>query len=121
MIQDVIHIKDLKLWAHVGVLEEERLTGQYFVLDISIWKDLNNASRLDDVNYSADYTLAILRIQKVSSSINCLTMERYTDLIMDNLEELYGSVPIRIYLRKLTPPISGFAGTVGLERYRNHK
>ena len=30
-----IHIKDINLWAHVGVLEKEHLHGQNYLLDIS--------------------------------------------------------------------------------------
>ena len=30
-----IHIKNINLWAHVGVLEKERLHGQNYLLDIS--------------------------------------------------------------------------------------
>ena len=35
-----IHIKDINLWAHVGVLESERIHGQSFLLNISFWLDL---------------------------------------------------------------------------------
>ena len=31
---DTIQIRDLELWAHVGVLEQERRDGQWFRLDI---------------------------------------------------------------------------------------
>jgi len=42
-----IHIKDINLWAHVGVLESERIHGQRFLLDISFWLDLDESSKLD--------------------------------------------------------------------------
>ena len=37
--KDVIHINDINLWAHVGVLDHEREFGQSFKLDISIFID----------------------------------------------------------------------------------
>lgn len=42
-----IHIKDINLWAHVGVLESERIHGQSFLLDISFWLDLDESSKLE--------------------------------------------------------------------------
>ena len=42
-----IHIKDVNLWAHVGILESERINGQSFVLDISLWLDLDESSKTD--------------------------------------------------------------------------
>ena len=37
---DAIQIRDLELWAHVGVLEQERRDGQWFRLDIQFQLDL---------------------------------------------------------------------------------
>ena len=39
---DAIHVRDLMLWAHVGVLEHERRDGQWFSLDITLWQDLGS-------------------------------------------------------------------------------
>ena len=43
----VIHVDDLNLWAHVGVLNEERLMGQSFLLDFSLWLDIDRAAVKD--------------------------------------------------------------------------
>ena len=44
---DAIHVRGLRLWAHVGVLEQERRDGQWFSLDISLWSDLSSAAASD--------------------------------------------------------------------------
>ena len=59
-----IHIKDINLWAHVGVLESERINGQSFVLDISFWFDLDESSKLDQLDKSIDYGEAIKYFNK---------------------------------------------------------
>ena len=51
-----IHIKDINLWAHVGVLESERIHGQRFLLDLSFWLELDESSRLDKLDKSIDYS-----------------------------------------------------------------
>ena len=49
-----IHIKDINLWAHVGVLESERIHGQSFLLDVSFWLDLSESSNLDQLEQTID-------------------------------------------------------------------
>ncbi len=114
-----IHIKDLNLWAHVGVLENERIHGQSFLLDISFWLDLDESSRLDQLDQSIDYGEAIKEIKKLSFEIKCLTIEYFSDQILNLLESLYGPVPIHILLTKCSPPIHGFTGRVLIEKKRN--
>ena len=114
-----IHIKDINLWAHVGVLESERKNGQSFVLDISFWLDLDESSKIDKLDKSIDYSEAIKAVQKLSYEIKCLTIEYFSDQILNVLESLYGQVPINIILKKCSPPIDGFNGSVLIEKKRN--
>lgn len=115
----VIHVKDVNLWAHVGVLERERLLGQNFSVDFSIWFDFSYASKHDDLSSTVDYAIAIKGLQKLAFTINCLTIEKFSDLILDFLEASYGSLPMKVLLRKCEPPIEGFRGIVEIERSRN--
>ena len=114
-----IHIKDINLWAHVGVLESERIHGQCFLLDISFWLDLHESSNLDQLDKTIDYSEAIKAIKTLSFEIKCLTIEHFSDQILNLLESLYGPVPIHILLTKCSPPIHGFTGTVSIEKKRN--
>ena len=113
-----IHVLDFNLWAHVGVLEEERLLGQEFLLDFSLWLDMDKAAVNDDLTFSADYSVAVTSIQKLAFQINCHTLEKFTENILDCLEELYGPIPMKVFLRKCNPPLPGFNGVVGIERNR---
>ncbi len=114
-----IHIKEINLWAHVGVLESERIYGQSFILDISLWLDLDESSRLDQLDKSIDYSEVIKAVQKLSFEIKCLTIEYFSGQILNVLESLCGQIPIRIMLKKCSPPINGFKGSVLIEKKRN--
>ena len=81
----VIHVRDINLWAHVGVLEQERLLGQSFLLDFSLWLDVDRAAAEDDLNLTADYSLAIKEIQQLSFQLNCHTIENFSEHILDRL------------------------------------
>ena len=114
-----IHVQSLNLWSHVGVLDHERLLGQSFLLDFTVWIDLESAALNDDLSKTADYSLAIKSIQQLSLDINCLTIEHFSERILEKFETLYGDVPIQITLEKCSPPIEGFNGSVSITRSRN--
>ena len=116
---DAIHVKGLRLWAHVGVLEQERRDGQWFSLDISLWTDLSAAAADDDLASSLDYSLAIRSLQALAREIRCLTIEHFSDRVLDCLEQLYGPVPVRLTLSKCAALVPGFDGVVAVERIRH--
>ena len=117
---DAIHVRDLRLWAHVGVLDHERRDGQWFRLDLSLWLDLSQSAADDDLAFSADYSLAIRDLQQLSRSIRCLTIEHFSEQVLNRLEALYGPVPMRVELSKCATPVPGFSGVVSVERFRHH-
>ena len=118
-LKDALHISDLRVWAHVGVLDHERRDGQWFSLDLSMRLDLDHAARNDDLSRSADYSLAVQAVQSLANSLQCQTIEHFSERVLALLEELYGPVPMRVLLRKCAAPIPGFGGTVAVERHRH--
>ena len=119
MAKEAIHIRELRLWAHVGVLEQERRDGQWFSLDISFWLDLSRAAAADDLASSLDYSVAIQALQGLAREIRCLTIEHFSEQVLDRLEQLYGPVPVRLMLSKCAAPVPGFDSRVAVERCRH--
>ena len=115
---DWIHIHDLHLWAHVGVLDHERRDGQWFQLDITLGLDLSASAKSDDLSATADYSLAVQALQTMVSELCCLTIERFSEEVFVVLERLYGPLPMHLVLQKCQPPIAGFTGSVAIERRR---
>ena len=46
-METFLKIENIKLWARVGVLEEERELGQLFILDIFLWTGLQMGLDMD--------------------------------------------------------------------------
>ncbi|MEB3319784.1 MAG: dihydroneopterin aldolase [Cyanobium sp.] len=116
---DRIVVRQLRLWAHVGVLEQERLLGQWFELDLELGWDLAAAGKSDDLAATLDYSRAITALQRQAGAIRCLTLEHWSERILELLEELYGPVPMAIELRKCQAPVPGFGGVVAVRRRRH--
>ena len=115
---DYVVVRGLRLWAHVGVLEHERQMGQWFELDFSLGCNLSAAAAADGLEQSLDYSLAIQALQLDASRVRCLTLEHWSDKIFEVLEDLYGSVPIWLELRKCQAPVPGFCGIMAVQRSR---
>ncbi len=116
---DRIFVRNLRLWAHVGVLASERQLGQWFELDLELAFDLSAAARSDDLAASLDYGQAITALQRQASQVTVQTLEHYSELIFACLEQLYGPVPMRLELRKCQAPVPGFGGSVAVRRARH--
>ena len=115
---DAIHVQGLRLWAHVGVLDHERLLGQWFELEFWLGGDLSQAAAGDDLSTSYDYVTAIEALRQLSRTLVCQTLEHFSDRVLMTLQGVYGPIPIRLELRKCHAPIAGFDGTVSVCRQR---
>ena len=116
---DQILVRNLRLWAHVGVLEDERQQGQWFELDLELGWDVAAAAAGDDLAATLDYSLAIRALQRQAEQIRCRTLEHWSEQILGRLEDLYGAVPMMLELRKCKAPVPGFSGTVAVRRRRH--
>ena len=115
---DRIVVRDLRLWAHVGVLEQERELGQWFSLDLTFAVDLSAAAASDCLADTLDYAEAVQAVRQLAGQLRCQTIEHFSERILDRLQELYGPLSIGLELRKLAAPIPGFDGVVAVQRQR---
>jgi dihydroneopterin aldolase len=116
---DQVVVRNLRLWAHVGVLERERQLGQWFELDVVLGADLARAGRDDDLQASLDYSRLITDLQQLACRTECLTLEHFSERMLGRVEALYGPVPVWLELRKCAAPVAGFTGAVAVRRLRH--
>ena len=115
-----LKIKNIKLWARVGVLEKEREFGQLFSLDVFLWSDFEECADSDDINKTIDYSLLINDIKDHAKVFSCMTIEKYSNEIVNLVERKYKPSRLEITLTKCNPPIIGFDGQVTIvKKYAN--
>jgi len=115
-METYLKIKNIKLWARVGVLEEERKLGQLFNLDLFIWADFENCTQNDDIKSTVDYSKLVKILKKQSYKICCFTIEKYSNEILKIVREEFQLSRIKIILTKCSAPIIGFDGEVSIVR-----
>ena len=115
-METYLKIKDIKLWARVGVLEEERDLGQLFSLDVFLWADFENCTQNDDIKSTVDYSKLVEILKYQSKKICCFTIEKYSNEILKIINGEFQLNRIKIILTKCQPPIIGFDGEVSIVR-----
>ena len=82
----LLKIENIKLWARVGVLDEERELGQLFSLDIFLWTDFEKCTANDDIKKTVDYSKIVEILKGQSKKIYCFTIEKYSIPISSSFE-----------------------------------
>ena len=62
---DRIELRGLTVRGHHGVFEHERRDGQEFVVDITVWIDLDRAAASDDLTDTLDYGALAARVTDI--------------------------------------------------------
>ena len=100
----------------MGVLDEERELGQIFSLDIFLWTDFEKCTESDDIKKTVDYSRLVEILKDQSKKINCFTIEKYSNVILEIIDQEFKLSKIKIILTKCNPPITGFDGKVSIVR-----
>ena len=120
-METFLKIEDIKLWARVGVLDEERQLGQLFSLDIFLWTDFEKCTLNDDLKKTVDYSKLVEILKDQSKKIYCFTIEKYSNAILEIIDKEFQLSKIKIILTKCNPPIIGFDGRVSIVRILENK
>ena len=115
-METFLKIENIKLWARVGVLDEERELGQLFILDIFLWTDFEKCTINDDLEKTIDYSKLVQILKDQSKKIYCFTIEKYSNEILEIINKEFELSKIKITLTKCNPPITGFDGKVSIVR-----
>ena len=115
-METYLKIKNIKLWARVGVLDKERELGQLFNLDLFLWTDFEKCTADDDIKKTVDYSKLVKILKDQSKKIYCYTIEKYSKEILEIIDQEFKLSKIKIILTKCNPPITGFDGKVSIVR-----
>ena len=116
MEKNYIKIENIDVWARVGILKQEQRLGQLFSLDVFLYADFDNCLDQDDINQTIDYVEVIELIRSHSKKFKCLTIEKYSVVLINLLKRSFDIDGIKIVIKKCKPPIIGFNGSVSITR-----
>jgi 7,8-dihydroneopterin aldolase/epimerase/oxygenase len=105
-----ISLENIEIFAHHGWYDEERITGNTFIVDINLILDLPDYTGKDDlnetVNYEKLYEIAIENMSRPRKLLESICWTIKDDLLAVFGPNINGSVKIV----KLNPPVKGKVG-----------
>ena len=110
-----IILEDIKIYAYHGVLPEEAIIGNHYVVNLEVHSDLEKASQSDDLKDTINYA-EINEIIHQEMEIRSQLLEHVIGRIINKIETLFPQTTfIKIKLTKTIPPMRGEMKGVSLE------
>ena len=102
---DSITLRGLRVRAHHGVMERERVTGQTFVVDVKAFLDLSEAGTTDELPSTLDYGTLAEAIHRRVSGERWNLIERVAERVADLVLEDRRVVRVEVTVHKPEAPI----------------
>jgi dihydroneopterin aldolase len=112
---DSIQVTGIRAYGYVGYLPEERVLGQWFEVDLTLWIDLTAAGKSDNLEDTLDYRQAISIVKEQIKNSKFALIEKLVSTIADELLQLAKVKQVRIKLSKPAAPIPDFEGRITLD------
>ena len=110
-----IIMKGIKIYAFHGVLEQERIIGANFIIDLRIKTDYSKAAQEDSLEDTISYA-DIFKDVKEEMETPSMLLENVCQRICERLFTEYSKIEsINIKLYKENPPMNSDSKSIGVE------
>ena len=116
---DRIRIKDLLLRCIVGINPDERANKQDVVIDLTLFSDLSNACRSDDIDDTVNYKTIKNRVIELVESSSFFLVEKLAEEIAQACLASPRVQAVAVAVDK--PGALRFARSVGVEIFRSRQ
>ena len=121
LARDRIALRGLKFFAYHGMLREEKVLGQTFIVDIDLYTDLRNAGKTDQVEDTINYAEVYARIKTIVTTEKYHLIERLAERIAEDILCEFSCEALRVTIHKPQAPIPGIFDEAFVEIYREKK
>lgn len=114
-----IKIKNIKLFAYHGCLDEEKKIGSDYRVDLKVRGDLSLSAKTDSLKDTIDY-VHLNRIVKQEMTVRSKLLESVAERIINRiLKELLLVQEVTVDVSKINPPMGGNVEMVTVRRSKS--
>ncbi|MHA6278997.1 dihydroneopterin aldolase [Salinimicrobium sp. CAU 1759] len=114
-----IKLRNIKVFAYHGCLEEEGQIGSDYRVDLRVKGDLSLSAKTDDLKDTIDY-VHLNKIVKEEMAIRSKLLETVAERILNRvLDELLIVQKVTVDVSKINPPIGGNVAMVTVRRSKS--
>lgn len=115
LTESYVHIDGIRLHARHGVLPQEQLTGNDYIINVRASYDISRAMQTDDVADTLNYA-EVYNIIKEEMSIPSKLIEHVAGRIANRLMDSYSQISsIMLRITKCNPPMGADCNGAGVE------
>ena len=115
LTESYVHIDGIRLHARHGVLPQEQLTGNDYIINVRASYDISRAMQTDDVADTLNYA-EVYNIIKEEMSIPSKLIEHVAGRIADRLMDSYSQISsVMLRITKCNPPMGADCNGAGVE------
>lgn len=118
---DIIHLRGLTFFAYHGVMPEEGILGQKYIVDIDLYQNLRKPGLTDQVEDTINYAKVYEQIKAVVIGERYSLLERLAQRIADQIFTEFSCNSIRVEVHKPEAPIPGIFEDVSVEIWRERE
>lgn len=115
---DFIQLTGIRCYGYTGYLQEERLLGQWFEVDLRIGLELSAAGESDQIDDTLDYRSVIAAVKEIISTAKFDLVEKLAHTIISKVLEFDKVQQVELKLHKPAAPIPDFGGKITIELTR---
>jgi dihydroneopterin aldolase len=115
---DTIHLRGLEFYAYHGVMPEEQVLGQRFLIDLDISSDLRRAGSSDQVADTVHYGEVYQVIKACVTGERHQLLEHLAQDLAQRILEQFDCTAVRVEVHKPQAPIPGIFRDVSVEIWR---
>ena len=114
-----IRLRNIKVFAYHGCLEEEGQIGSDYKVDLKVKGDLSLSAKTDSLKDTIDY-VHLNKIVKEEMAIRSKLLETVAERILNRvLDELLIVQKVTVHVSKINPPIGGNVSMVTVKRSKS--
>ena len=111
-----IVISGMEFFAFHGHYPEEKLVGNKFLVDLTMYVDTSKAEKSDDLDDALNYQIAYAIVQDVLRNTESNLLENIANNVLNQLfSEFLELQKTTIFIKKVNPPMGGQIEYVGVE------
>lgn len=112
---DCIQLTGIRCYGYTGYLPEEQVLGQWFEVDLTIWRDLSAPGESDNIDDTLDYRNAIDAVKQLMKNSKYALIEKLATAIANAILKLEGVEQVQVRLCKPNAPIPDFGGKITID------
>lgn len=115
MVSNIISLKNIRIYAYHGCLDEEAKIGSDYRVDLIVYVDFQKSAISDNLIDTVDY-VHLNRIVKQEMAIRSNLLENVAKRIIDRIKADFKTITqIELEVAKLNPPINGDVEAVSIK------